>query len=106
MFELSVFDVISLRKSMQLLVSKLHEPVIRGTLCSMFVDMYEVLRGCTDLLLFRLTWDFECVKENHIEAIAHKNSHTVVSWLSGLHGGWGVPDYWNLEHRGETPWYM
>jgi hypothetical protein len=74
----------------------------------MFVDMYEVHRGCTDLLLFRLTWDFECVKENRFEAITHKDSPTVVSWLSGLYGGggeWsGLP--WNLDRRGETPWYM
>jgi hypothetical protein len=52
----------------------------------MFVDMYEVHRGCTDLLLCDLTWDFEYVKENRNKAIAHKDSSTVAYWLSGLYG--------------------
>jgi len=74
----------------------------------MFVDMYEVHRVCTDLLLRHLTWGFECAKESHIEAIAHKDSptdgfaNTVVSWLSGLYGGRGGPNYlgiWNIEGK-------
>ena len=47
----------------------------------MLVAMYEVRRGFTDLLLCHLTWDFECVKENRIEAITHKYSPTDVSQI-------------------------